>query len=55
MSYVMNSEGKKVWYDVVGTGEPLVLIGGSSLVHRQWDFMLPILQEYFSLILYDQR
>lgn len=55
MSYVMNSEGKKVWYDVVGTGEPLVLIGGSSLVHRQWDFMLPILQEHFSLILYDQR
>lgn len=55
MSYITNSEGKKVWYDVVGAGEPLVLIGGSSLVHRQWDFMLPILQDHFKVILYDQR
>jgi len=55
MSYITNSEGKKVWYDVVGDGEPLVVIGGSSLVHRQWDFMLPILQDHFKVILYDQR
>jgi len=55
MSYVTNSEGKRVWYDVVGDGDPLVLIGGSSLVHRQWDFMLPILQDHFKVILYDQR
>ncbi|MBW2637159.1 MAG: alpha/beta hydrolase [Deltaproteobacteria bacterium] len=55
MSYITNSEGKKVWYDVVGEGEPLVLIGGSSLVHRQWDFMIPILKKHFKCILYDQR
>jgi pimeloyl-ACP methyl ester carboxylesterase len=55
MSYVTSSDGKKIWYDVVGDGDPLVLIGGSSLVHRQWDFMLPILQDHFKVILYDQR
>ena len=55
MPHVTANDGKKIWYDVVGDGEPLVLIGGSSLVHRQWDFMLPILQDHFKVILYDQR
>jgi pimeloyl-ACP methyl ester carboxylesterase len=54
MPYVTN-KGIKIWYDVVGEGEPLVLIGGSSLVHSQWDFMLPILKDHFKVILYDQR
>jgi pimeloyl-ACP methyl ester carboxylesterase len=55
MAHITNSEGKKVWYDIVGEGDPLVLIGGSSLVHRQWDFMVPLLQDHFKVILYDQR
>jgi len=55
MPYVTSNDGKKVWYDVVGNGDPLVLIGGSSLVHRQWDFMVPILQDHFKVILHDQR
>lgn len=54
MPYI-TSTGEKVWYDVVGDGEPLVLIGGTSLVHRQWDFMMPILRDHFKVILYDQR
>jgi pimeloyl-ACP methyl ester carboxylesterase len=55
MPYITANDGKKIWYDVVGDGDPLVLIGGSSLVHRQWDFMLPILQDHFKVILYNQR
>ena len=55
MPYVRSSDGKQVWYDVSGKGEPLVLIGGSSLVHNQWDFILPILRDHFQIILYDQR
>jgi len=55
MPYITRNNGKKIWYDVSGEGDPLVLIGGSSLVHRQWDFMLPFLQDYFKVILYDQR
>jgi 3-oxoadipate enol-lactonase len=53
--YIISHDGKQIWYDIIGGGEPLVLIGGSSLVHRQWDFMLPLLQDYFKVILYDQR
>ena len=55
MPHLTSNDGKKIWYDVVGDGDPLVLIGGSSLVRRQWDFMLPILQDHFKVILYDQR
>lgn len=55
MAYITSQDEKKIWYDVVGDGEPLVLIGGSSLVHRQWDFMLPMLRDHFKVILYDQR
>ena len=55
MPYITSLDGKKIWYDVTGKGEPLVLIGGSSLVRRQWDFLVPILQDHFKVILYDQR
>ena len=55
MAYITSNDGKEIWYDSVGKGDPLVLIGGSSLVHRQWDFMVPILQDHFNIILYDQR
>ena len=55
MAYITSNDGKKIWYESLGKGDPLVLIGGSSLVHRQWDFMVPILQDYFNVILYDQR
>jgi pimeloyl-ACP methyl ester carboxylesterase len=55
MPYIKSSDGKKIWYEVSGRGDPLVLIGGSSLVRRQWDFMVPLLQDHFSVILYDQR
>jgi pimeloyl-ACP methyl ester carboxylesterase len=55
VAYVTAEDGKRIWYDVVGTGDPLVLVGGSSLVHRQWDFLLPLLKDRFKVILYDQR
>ncbi|MFH1124787.1 MAG: alpha/beta hydrolase [Pseudomonadota bacterium] len=55
MAYVTGEDNKRIWYDVVGSGDPLVLVGGSSLVHRQWDFLVPILKDHFKIILYDQR
>lgn len=55
MPYLSTGYGKQIWYDVVGNGQPLALIGGSSIAHQQWDFMVPILQDHFKVILYDQR
>ncbi len=55
MATITSSDGVNIWYDTVGEGDPLVLIGGSSLVSNQWEFMLPILKDHFKVILYDQR
>jgi pimeloyl-ACP methyl ester carboxylesterase len=55
MAYATDGEGRKIWFDVQGDGDALALIGGSSLVHRQWDFMVPILRDHFKVILFDQR
>jgi len=55
MPYIISRDSKQIWYTVVGKGQPLVLIGGSGIAHRQWDFMVPILQDHFKVILFDQR
>ena len=55
MPTITSHDGVNVWYDVVGEGDPLVLIGGSSLVSNQWEFLLPMLKDHFKVILYDQR
>ena len=55
MPHISTPDGLKIWYDVMGEGEPLILIGGSSLVHNQWDFMAPFLRDRFKIVLYDQR
>ena len=36
--------GTRLWYQVDGEGEPLVLIGGFALLHNQFDFCNDILQ-----------
>lgn len=55
MAYITDNEGRKIWFDTQGDGDALALVGGSSLVHRQWDFMVPILRDHFKVILFDQR
>jgi len=55
MTYAPMEDGKKIWYESIGKGPSVVLIGGSSIAHRQWDFMVPILRDHYRLIRYDQR
>jgi pimeloyl-ACP methyl ester carboxylesterase len=55
MPYVTSADGVSVWYDTVGRGEPLVLIGGCGLASNQWEFMLPILRDQFQVVLFDPR
>jgi hypothetical protein len=46
---------ERVWYTRIGEGDPLVLIGGSSLVHNQWDFILSELTDSFQVVLYESK
>jgi pimeloyl-ACP methyl ester carboxylesterase len=37
--------GSRLWYEITGEGEPLVLIGGFALLHNQFDFCNEILHD----------
>lgn len=40
MPYVTH-DGHRLWYEIRGNGEPLVLIGGFALLHDQFELCLP--------------
>ncbi|GAB2482434.1 alpha/beta fold hydrolase [Nocardiopsis aegyptia] len=37
MSHVIAADGTRLWYDVLGEGEPLLLFNGQALDHEMWD------------------
>lgn len=45
----------RCYYELVGDGEPLVLIPGLATTFRMWDSITAELSQYFSLILFDNR
>ena len=45
----------RLWYEIVGSGEPMVLIGGSGLGRQNMDAVIPLLKEHYSLLNFDQR
>jgi pimeloyl-ACP methyl ester carboxylesterase len=48
-------EGTTLWYDVNGSGPPLVLSGGFGLLHNQWDFVRDILATRYQVIDWNYR
>src|SRR5258706_13574858 len=47
--------GARLYYEVAGSGYPLVLIHGYSLDVRMWDDQFATLAERFQVIRYDAR
>jgi aminoacrylate hydrolase len=47
--------GVDLWYQVTGSGPPLVLSGGFGLLHNQWDFVRERLARQFSVIDWNYR
>ena len=45
----------KLYFEVVGEGEPIVLIHGFSLDHRMWEPQVEFLKDKFKVITYDLR
>ncbi|WP_190394481.1 alpha/beta fold hydrolase [Nocardiopsis quinghaiensis] len=37
VSHVTAPDGTRIWYDVLGEGDPLLLLNGQSLDHEMWD------------------
>ena len=47
--------GVRLRYEVVGSGDPLVLIHGSWGDHHNWDQLAPLIADRFQVISYDRR
>src|SRR5687768_16766172 len=45
----------RAYYEVIGEGEPLLLVPGLGATCRVWNAVVPPLAEHFSLILMDNR
>jgi pimeloyl-ACP methyl ester carboxylesterase len=54
MAYIEDN-GVKLWYEITGKGEPLVLTGGFGCLHNQWDWIMDILNEDFQVINWNYR
>lgn len=47
--------GVKLWYEVTGEGQPVVLSGGFGLLNNQWDNVRPLLAEHCQVIDWNYR
>jgi pimeloyl-ACP methyl ester carboxylesterase len=47
--------GVELYYELSGSGEPLVLVHGSWGDHHNWDAVVPALAESFRVLAYDRR
>ncbi len=54
MAYTFH-EGTRLWYEVIGKGRPLTLIGGFGIAQNQFDFALPFLKPHFQLMNWNYR
>lgn len=55
MSYYAHSNGTKIYYQVRGTGTPLVLLMGFGADGNTWEPHLRVYEKYFKCIVIDNR
>jgi pimeloyl-ACP methyl ester carboxylesterase len=44
-----------LWYDIQGTGDPLVLTGGFGILHEQFHLVIPVLSRHFRVVNWNWR
>ena len=47
--------GANLFYELIGSGDPLVLVHGSWVDHNSWQFVVPDLMRSFRVLTYDRR
>jgi pimeloyl-ACP methyl ester carboxylesterase len=52
---ITNANGIELYYEVHGSGEPLLLIMGLSLNSKSWFRTLPALKNHYQVIVFDNR
>jgi pimeloyl-ACP methyl ester carboxylesterase len=51
----VEANGQKLYYEIHGDGEPLVLIAGLGADATSWGLQIPAFQEHFRVIAFDNR
>lgn len=44
---------KKIYYEVIGDGKPLVMLHGDTASSKMFEMLIPMYQQYFQVILID--
>jgi len=52
---ILSDNGTELWYDIQGSGQPLVLSGGFGLLHNQYDYIREYLTPHFQVIDWNYR
>ena len=55
MSFVTTPDNIRLYYETLGTGEPLLLIAGRNSDHHIWNLIRKDFIEHCQVIVYDQR
>ena len=55
MPFAMTSDGVRLYYETMGTGEPLLLVMGQAGDHHGWDFVRGDFANQYQVIVYDHR
>jgi pimeloyl-ACP methyl ester carboxylesterase len=52
---LLNVNDVHLYYERIGTGQPLVCVHGSWVDHSSWGLLVPLLSEEFDIVSYDRR
>jgi pimeloyl-ACP methyl ester carboxylesterase len=55
MPFATAADGARLYFEVVGSGEPLILISGQSTDHRGWKYVRNDFAAQYQVIVYDHR
>jgi pimeloyl-ACP methyl ester carboxylesterase len=55
MPYATAADGARIYYEIAGTGEPLLLISGQAGDHHGWDAIRPDFTDRYRTIAFDHR
>ena len=55
MSFITTLDDVKLYYETLGKGEPLLLVGGRNSDHHIWNLIRKDFAKRFQVIVYDQR
>ena len=55
MPFVIASDNIRLYYETLGTGEPLLLVAGRNSDHHIWNLIRKDFVKHYQVIVYDQR